>query len=76
LTAKATKTRKAKPIPRKDPLRKKKKKLLDPNAWKRDAILLDVANQLRTLAEISADILALEQEAEDLLHEITKGATP
>jgi len=31
--------------------------------------------QLRTLAEISADILALEQETEDLLHEITKGAT-
>jgi type I restriction enzyme M protein len=31
--------------------------------------------QLRTLAEISADILALEQETEDLLTEITKGAT-
>jgi len=31
--------------------------------------------QLRTLAEISADILALEQETEGLLHEITKGAT-
>lgn len=31
--------------------------------------------QLRTLAEISADILALEQETEDLLHEITKGVT-
>ncbi|MEI6701633.1 MAG: N-6 DNA methylase, partial [Actinomycetota bacterium] len=30
--------------------------------------------QLRTLAEISADILALEQETEGLLHEITKGA--
>ncbi len=29
---------------------------------------------LRTLAEISADILALEQETEGLLHEITKGA--
>ena len=29
--------------------------------------------QLRTLAEISADILALEQETEGLLHEITKG---
>ncbi len=32
--------------------------------------------QLRTLAEISADILALEQETEGLLHEITKGAIP
>ena len=32
--------------------------------------------QLRTLAEISADILALEQETEDLLNEITKGASP
>ena len=32
--------------------------------------------QLRTLAQISADILALEQETEGLLHEITKGATP
>ncbi len=31
--------------------------------------------RLRTLAEISADILALEQETEGLLHEITKGAT-
>lgn len=31
--------------------------------------------QLRTLAQISADILALEQETEDLLHEITKGAS-
>ena len=31
--------------------------------------------QLRTLVEISADILALEQETEDLLQEITKGAT-
>jgi type I restriction enzyme M protein len=31
--------------------------------------------QLRTLAEISADILALEQETEGLLHEITKGAS-
>ena len=31
--------------------------------------------QLRTLAEISVDILALEQETEGLLHEITKGAT-
>lgn len=30
--------------------------------------------QLRTLAEISADILALEQETEGLLSEITKGA--
>ena len=30
---------------------------------------------LRTLAQISADILALEQETEGLLHEITKGAT-
>ena len=30
--------------------------------------------QLRTLAEISADILTLEQETEDLLTEITKGA--
>ena len=29
-----------------------------------------------TLAEISADILALEQETEDLLNEITKGASP
>ena len=29
--------------------------------------------QLRTLAEISADILAMEQETEGLLHEITKG---
>ena len=31
--------------------------------------------QLRTLAQISTDILALEQETEGLLHEITKGAT-
>jgi type I restriction enzyme M protein len=31
--------------------------------------------QLRTLAQISADILALEQETEGLLGEITKGAT-
>ena len=31
--------------------------------------------QLRTLAEISADILALEQETEGLLTEITKGAS-
>ena len=31
--------------------------------------------QLRTLAQISADILALEHETEGLLHEITKGAT-
>ena len=31
--------------------------------------------KLRTLAEISADILALEQETEGLLSEITKGAT-
>jgi type I restriction enzyme M protein len=31
--------------------------------------------QLRTLAEISADILKLEQETEGLLTEITKGAT-
>jgi hypothetical protein len=31
--------------------------------------------QLRTLAQISADILALEQETEGLLLEITKGAT-
>jgi len=31
--------------------------------------------QLRTLAQISADILALEQETEGLLHEITKGAS-
>jgi type I restriction enzyme M protein len=30
--------------------------------------------KLRTLAEISADILALEQETEGLLHEITQGA--
>ena len=30
---------------------------------------------LRTLAEISADILALEQETEGLLNEITKGAS-
>ena len=30
--------------------------------------------QLRTLAQISDDILALEQETEGLLHEITKGA--
>ena len=30
---------------------------------------------LRTLAQISADILALEQETEGLLHEITKGVT-
>jgi type I restriction enzyme M protein len=29
--------------------------------------------QLRTLAEISADILKLEQETEGLLTEITKG---
>jgi type I restriction enzyme M protein len=32
--------------------------------------------KLRTLAQISADILALEQETEGLLHEITKGAQP
>jgi predicted GIY-YIG superfamily endonuclease len=32
--------------------------------------------QLRTLAEISADILKLEQETEGLLTEITKGAKP
>ncbi len=32
--------------------------------------------QLRTLAEISADILALEQETESLLTEITKRTTP
>jgi type I restriction enzyme M protein len=32
--------------------------------------------QLRTLAEISADILALERETEGLLHEITKGGKP
>ena len=32
--------------------------------------------QLRTLAQISADILALEQETEGLLHEITKGVQP
>ena len=32
--------------------------------------------ELRTLAQISADILALEQETEGLLSEITKGATP
>lgn len=32
--------------------------------------------QLRTLAQISADIFALEQETEGLLHEITKGAQP
>ncbi|CAK0775375.1 type I restriction enzyme M protein [Gammaproteobacteria bacterium] len=32
--------------------------------------------QLRTLAEISADILALEQETEGLLGEITKGTMP
>jgi type I restriction enzyme M protein len=31
--------------------------------------------ELRTLAEISADILALEQETEGLLSEITKGPT-
>ena len=31
--------------------------------------------KLRTLAQISADILALEQETEGLLHEITKGVT-
>ena len=31
--------------------------------------------QLRTLAQISSDILALEQETEGLLSEITKGAT-
>ena len=31
--------------------------------------------QLRTLAQISADILALEQETEGLLGEITKGVT-
>ncbi len=31
---------------------------------------------LRTLAEISADILELEQETEGLLSEITKGAAP
>jgi type I restriction enzyme M protein len=32
--------------------------------------------QLRTLAQISADILALEQETEGLIHEITKGVQP
>ena len=32
--------------------------------------------KLRTLAEISADILALEQETEGLLGEITRGAKP
>jgi type I restriction enzyme M protein len=32
--------------------------------------------QLRTLAEISADILALEEETEGLLNEITQGAKP
>ena len=32
--------------------------------------------QLRTLAEISADILALEQETEGLLHEITGASNP
>ena len=31
--------------------------------------------ELRTLAQISADILALEQETEGLLTEITKGTT-
>ena len=31
--------------------------------------------KLRTLAQISADILALEQETDGLLHEITKGTT-
>ena len=31
--------------------------------------------KLRTLAQISADILALEQETEGLLQEITKGVT-
>jgi len=31
--------------------------------------------ELRTLAQISADILALEEDTEGLLHEITKGAT-
>lgn len=31
---------------------------------------------LRSLAEITTDIFALEQETEGLLHEITKGATP
>ncbi|CAK0752963.1 hypothetical protein CCP3SC15_1900002 [Gammaproteobacteria bacterium] len=31
--------------------------------------------KLRTIAEISANILALEQETEGLLGEITKGAT-
>jgi len=31
--------------------------------------------QLRTLAQISADILALEHETEGLLHEITQGVT-
>ncbi len=31
--------------------------------------------QLRTLAQIIADILALEQETEGLLHAITKGVT-
>jgi type I restriction enzyme M protein len=31
-------------------------------------------HRLRTLAEISADILKLEQETEGLLSEITKGA--
>ena len=31
--------------------------------------------QLRTLAQISSDILALEKETDGLLSEITKGAT-
>ena len=31
--------------------------------------------QLRTLAEIGADVPRLEQETEDLLTEITKGTT-
>ena len=32
--------------------------------------------KLRILAQINADILALEQETEGLLHEITQGAFP
>lgn len=41
-----------------------------------DDVLRDVYQppQLRTLAEISANILALEQETEGLLSEITGGA--
>jgi RHS repeat-associated protein len=44
----------------------------DPVNWVDPLGLFAPPPQLRTLAQISADILALEQETEGLLHEITK----